>query len=121
MALFPKFNQPTTDQMESRTEYVQVENEMLSKEGEVAEKKAVIAQLKKKYGSDWRKIIGIQYLPSLSDLRAFLTSARSGLKGASGGVSNPNISPLPPSNLRTAGKGDGSSLSVLPNKKLRRL
>jgi len=122
VGILQKFNKPSAEQMENRTEYLQVENEMLTKEGEVAEKKAVIAQLKKQYGPDWKKIIGVQYLPSVSDLKGFLKTANQGMKGQSGKISNANISPLPPPGMRGGNNPSGNgSLSPLPNKNLRRL
>jgi len=43
---------------ERELERLRVDNEMETQRAEIAQKKAVEAEMKKKYGSNWRKILG---------------------------------------------------------------
>jgi len=43
---------------EKQLELVKVENEIETARAEIAQKKALESEMKKKYGTDWRKIIG---------------------------------------------------------------
>jgi len=64
---------------EERIEGLEMESEALSHEKEVAEKRAIIAQLKTQYGSRWRQILGVKGL-DIATLRSFLVSANGGLR-----------------------------------------
>ncbi len=89
--------------LEAQLERGEVENQVLSQEAEIVEKKAVIHRLKKEYGHDWRKILGVSG-SDLSTLKSFLTSAKSGLtKAGMGGKSvSPGLNPLPPGMIKRA-------------------
>lgn len=43
---------------EKQLELAKVENEIETQRAEIAQKKALESEMKKKYGNDWRKIIG---------------------------------------------------------------
>jgi hypothetical protein len=74
---------------EERLESMEVENEVLTHQKEMAEKRAVISELKKKYGPGWRKLLGGDM--SLSSLKSFLGSSNAGMRkmysGSGGGGS----------------------------------
>lgn len=63
---------------EERLEKMEVENEVLSHQKEMAEKRAVIQELRRKYGSGWRKLLGSDM--SLSSLKSFLASSNTGMR-----------------------------------------
>lgn len=108
MGLFDGFTK-TPERMERKLEGMEVENEVLTKQAEIEEKKAIISQLKAQHGKDWKNILGLKDL-TLQTLRTVFHSGKS-LKesgaGWSGGLrSAPDLSHL---------RGDGSSLSHLRN------
>jgi len=83
--------------MEKKLEGLEIEGEVLTAEAENAEKKAIIAQLKKQYGHDWKNVLGLKDL-TLGSLRSVLKSGK-GLKqmagGFTGGLSTgPNLGHL---------------------------
>jgi DNA repair ATPase RecN len=45
--------------LERKLDRLSVEDEVVGKEMSIAQKKAVIAEMKKKYGRDWRKMIHV--------------------------------------------------------------
>ena len=53
MALFAK-KKPSLEELEDRKEYLAVETDVASQEADLAEKKAIVKELQKKYGSNWR-------------------------------------------------------------------
>lgn len=79
------------DDKEKELEDVQIEDEILSYRATIAEKKAIIAELKKRHGPRWKQILGLEGKLSLADLRASLSTARGGMKQYSG---NPNRIPV---------------------------
>lgn len=70
----------STDELEEERDHLIVEEEVVSKTAEIEEKKAVIKELKSKYGSSWAKTLGISKLTNLTTLRTFLVSAKKGLE-----------------------------------------
>ena len=104
---------------EKELEGLEMEVEIADKRKELAEKKAVITQLKRQYGRDWKSVLGVNTSSSLSTLKSFLRGASQGLRtqsrtslsmGNSGGVTKEMVLPR-----------RGSAPSPLPNKDLRRL
>lgn len=70
--------------LEEEREHLVVEEEVVTKRAEIEERKAVISELKKKYGSGWAKTLGISKLTDLTSLRSFLVSAKRGLDKQAG-------------------------------------
>ena len=108
-----------TDAKEKELEGLEIEVDIADKRKELAEKKAIIAQLRKQYGSDWRKVLGAGASNSISTLRSFLHTANTGLREQSrtslntrgrGGVSKEMVL-----------VGRGSVPSPLPTRDMRRL
>ena len=88
---------PTQEQLEVRNESLILEEEVATREASVAEKKAIVKELRSKYGSDWKRTLGLKGRLSFSDLRHALMSMNQGLKGqyGSSALHNPRLSPLP--------------------------
>lgn len=107
-----------TDAKEKELEGLEIEVDIADKRKELAEKKAVIAQLRRQYGGDWRKVLGLGASSSISTLKSFLRTANTGLHEQSktslgthrGGVSKDMVF-----------VGRRSVPSPLPNRDLRRL
>jgi len=99
MGLF-KGKRPSLEELEERKEYLAVETEVASQEADLAEKKAIVKELRRKYGSDWRSTLGLKGRVDLQTLRGFLGGMKRGLKGMGGATYNSNLSPLPGRNLR---------------------
>ena len=72
---------PTMEELEEQKERAVIEEEILTKQAESEERRAVIAELKKKYGGGWMKILGVSKLTDLTTLRSFLKGAKKGLEG----------------------------------------
>ena len=70
----------SVDELEEELEHLKLEGEVLSEQASIAERKAIISQLRKQYGTDWKKILGVGSFPSLSTLRGFLKDSRESLK-----------------------------------------
>jgi len=87
----------TLAELDERLERVQVEGKIVTEEADIEEKKAVIAQLKKQYGSSWTKRLGVSKLTDLTTLKSFLRSANKGMASAAGSFGN---SPLSPGNFK---------------------
>jgi len=71
---------PTINELEEEKERLVVTEEIASKHAEIAEREAVIAQLKSQYGRNWAQTLGISKLTDLSTLRSFLKNAKQGLQ-----------------------------------------
>lgn len=71
------------EDLEEKRDRVVVEEEIVTKEAEIAERAAVISELKKRYGRSWAKTLGISKFTDLSTLRSFLVSAKKGLESQS--------------------------------------
>jgi len=91
---------PSLEELEEKKEYLAVETEVASQEADLAEKRAIVKELRRKYGSDWRSTLGLKGRLDLQTLRSFLGGMKRGLKGMGSATSNPNLSPLPGRNLR---------------------
>lgn len=75
----------TVDELEEERDRLVIEEEVVSKQADIAERKAVIAELKKQYGPNWARTLGISKLTDLSTLRSFLKGAKKGLEGQASG------------------------------------
>ncbi len=71
MGFLDRFNK-SPEAQEKRLSGLEMENEVVSKQAEVEEKKAIIAQLKKQYGRDWMKTLGLKNVVDLTTLRSVL-------------------------------------------------
>lgn len=76
---FGRKKEPTVSELEDKRDKVQVEEEIVTRQASIEERKAVIAELKRKYGSGWARTLGISKLTDLSTLRSFLVSAKQNL------------------------------------------
>jgi len=96
VGIFPKPKR-TVEELEKHNEGLILEEEVAVREVSIAEKKAAIGELKKRYGSDWKNTLGLKGKLSISDLRHALMSMNQGLKGQYGNsaLHNPRLSPLP--------------------------
>ena len=77
-------------QIEKKIEGLKMEEELVTQEVAVAEKKAVIKQLNREYGSNWSKILGATKLTDLTTLRSFLSGANKGMKSMSNSFTGSN-------------------------------
>ena len=93
MPLFKK--KPTKDELEERGEYLQAQTEVASREAELAEKEAIKKELKRKYGSSWKSILGLKGKLDLSTLRSILSDMGKGLHKMGSATSNPRLDPRP--------------------------
>lgn len=109
---------PTAEQLDERLDGVTVENQILTQQKEIAEKEAIIKQLKQQYGPGWKKILGIGSHIDLQSLRTFLKASKQGLERAGGPRSNQLLSPISTSPVSKASTGSG--ISVLPPAGVRR-
>lgn len=88
------------EELEDRRDRLVIEEEVTSREADIAEKEAIIKELKKKYGSGWRHILGLGGILDLQTLRSALVGMKKGLRGMGGATYNPSLNPLPNKNLR---------------------
>ncbi len=70
MSFMDRFKSP--EGQEKKLAGLEMENEIQGKMSEVEEKKAIIAQLKKQHGSDWKSVLGVKNWVDLSTLRSLL-------------------------------------------------
>jgi len=70
VGIFDRFKSP--ESQEKRLAGLEMEKEVMTQQAEVEEKKAIIAQLRKQYGSGWRQILGVKNWVDLSTLRSLL-------------------------------------------------
>jgi len=89
------FQKKSIEELEARNELLKVETEVAGREAEIVEKQATIKELKRRYGSGWRSVLGLKGKVDLNTLRSFLSSASKGIKGQGGALYNPKLSPLP--------------------------
>ena len=88
------------DELYQEAARLEVQEDVSTKEASVAEKEAIVRRLKKEYGPNWRKIVGVPNTKDLSSLRSFLTSAKSGMTNAGMmRTNNPMLSPIPSKSL----------------------
>ena len=78
----------TTEELEEKLSKVRLEESIASSEANIAERKSVIAQLKKENGPGWAKFLGVKANTDTSTLKGFLVGAHSGLRKAARGNRN---------------------------------
>ena len=96
--------EPTIEEMQEKNEKLSVREEMATREANIAEREAVVKQLKKQYGRDWASTLGISKFTDMQTLKSFLGGAKNGIENYRLGVkmndntshTNPMLSPLPP-------------------------
>lgn len=76
----------TLAELEEESERLSLEVEVSSKKVDLAEREAVIKEIKKQYGPSWKKILGLKGLVDISTLRSFLTTAKEGLRSEASGI-----------------------------------
>lgn len=84
MGIFKR--EPSIDQLEEKRERVKIETDIASGEAQIAERKAVIAQLKKTYGGGWMKLLGVRGNTDTSTLKSFLSTSKKGMEKATKGM-----------------------------------
>jgi hypothetical protein len=88
MGLFKK--EKSVEQLEEERDKVKIQADTAGYKSQIAEREAVVKQLKKQYGRDWSKLLGVSKGADMSTLKSFLTGAKSGLARTSVTV-DPNI------------------------------
>jgi len=111
MGLFNRHKEEDFGALEERRDRLVLEEEIATRGATVAEKQAVISQLKREYGHDWKSQLGLKGKLDVQTLKTFLGGANKGLKqtSASYGSSSGRI------DVGTGGGGSGR-ISVLPGK-----
>jgi hypothetical protein len=71
------FRRRSPEKIEENIEELRLRNEELELKRQIAEKEAIIAELRRRYGPRWRQILGLNDL-SLASLRAVLGRIRQG-------------------------------------------
>jgi len=94
MPLFRR-DKPSVEVLEETRDRLIVENEVESLSASVAEKKAIVKELRKQYGKNWRATLGLKGMLNISDLRNALGGMKKGLVGDRDALYNPKLSPLP--------------------------
>jgi hypothetical protein len=77
---FFKKKKASLEELEEERDRATIEEEVYSKKAEIAERKAVISELEKKYGKGWAGKLGISKLTDLTTLRSFLKNAKVGME-----------------------------------------
>lgn len=102
MGFFNRREEPKSiGELDAQLERSTLVNEITTKDADTAEKEAVIRELKKQYGPNWAKRLGVGKLTDLTSLKSFLRGARKGLEKA-GSASNSAINPGNFSGMRKA-------------------
>ena len=73
------------EQLEEKLDKVRIQESIATSEANIAERKAVIAQLKRENGSRWSQLLGVRRNADTSTLKSFLVGANSGLRKAARG------------------------------------
>ena len=121
MPLFQK--KPTVADYDTMQDLETAKGQYLSKKRENEELQAGIKELKEKYGSGWRKILGVGSHFGLEDIKVFLSQSKKGLEksGSSTKKQNSMLSPIVSGGISQRSKeSQGGSLSVLPPSGIRR-
>lgn len=79
MGLFHK--EPTVEELEDRRDRLVVEEEVSSREAVVEEKRAIVRELRSRYGSGWKQLLGLSGGLDIQSLRSVLVRANRGLVG----------------------------------------
>ncbi len=69
-----------SNEIEQKIEKTEEKSRLASAEAELAQKEAVVKELKQKYGKNWAKTLGVDKLTDLASLRSFLKGANQGLR-----------------------------------------
>lgn len=94
---------------------LEIQEEVTDRRSRIAQREAVIKELKREYGPDWKKTLGISSLMDVESLKSFLSSAKVSMSRAGNPVSNPAISPVMPGNSKLAQHKPGNpNISPLP-------
>jgi len=67
-------------ELEEEKDRLTIEEEVVTKQAQIAEREAIIAQLKKQYGSSWTKVLGVNLSVDTETLRTFLRGAKQGIE-----------------------------------------
>jgi hypothetical protein len=111
MGLFSK-KERTAEEIDQSIEMKKLEREEVTTESEIQERKAVISELKSKYGGGWQRILGINGGSPIATLRSFLSGAKKGMFSEASKVSNgskPLSGGMDLSRLRGSGKDTSST------------
>ena len=68
MSFMDRFESP--ESQEKKVSMLEMEKDVRQAELDVEERKALIAELKRKYGRDWMKTLGVKNMVDLSTLRS---------------------------------------------------
>jgi hypothetical protein len=68
MSFMDRFKSP--ESQEKKVSMLEMEKDVRQAELDVEERKALIAELKRKYGRDWMKTLGVKNMVDLSTLRS---------------------------------------------------
>lgn len=84
MGIFKR--EPSLDQLEEKRERVKVEQDIVTGQAAIAERKAVIKQLERTYGGGWMKLLGVRGNADTSTLKSFLSTSKHGMEKATKGM-----------------------------------
>lgn len=101
MALFKQKSEPSLGELDETLERQKIKEQIADSKANEEEKEAVIRQLKKEYGPNWAKRLGVGKLTDIASLKSFLRGAKKGLEKA-GGSSNSSLNPGNFSGIRKA-------------------
>lgn len=79
----------SVEELEDEREKVKIQADTASYRSQIAEREAVVKQLKRQYGGGWQKLLGVTKNTDMSTLKSFLTGAKSG--AAKSGVIEPGL------------------------------
>ncbi len=60
------------EELEDDLDRVQMQSQIAGGQAEIAEREAIIRELKTKYGKDWKSVLGLKGMPSLPSLKSIL-------------------------------------------------
>ncbi len=63
---------PSIEELEDDLDEVQLRSQIAGGRAEIAEREAIIRELKSKYGKDWKQTLGLKGMPSLPSLKSVL-------------------------------------------------
>ncbi len=85
----------TTNQLEEKRDRLIIESDIASKEQDITERQVTIKELKRKYGGNWKNILGLKGHIDLSTLQSFLGGMKKGLSKMGRTTTNPRLDPRP--------------------------
>lgn len=78
---FERFKRKKTiGELEEEGDRLTIESENASKEADIAERRAIVSELRKRYGPSWTKILNVSKWADISTLRSFLRTAKQGME-----------------------------------------